>query len=136
MLFRSDSHFTQDYYISLMNIQDFKQTLGLNPTWEIQNGRIYIYPSNVTRFTRVSIKYKAPISEEEVLKDPDFIKYVCGKCWMMMGQDRGQHGGQLSAGNQPLNLNGDSLWERGKAYVDEVLTYWKGCSKAIGFIVG
>lgn len=132
----TDSHFTQDYYISLVNIQDFKQTLGLNPTWEIMNGRIFIYPSNVTRFTTVSIKYKSPISEEDALKDPDFIKYVCGKCWMMMGQDRGQYGSSLSAGNNPLIFNGDALWERGKAYVDEVLLYWKSCSRAMGFLIG
>jgi len=124
---------TQDYYISLMAMQDFRQTLGLNPTWEILNNRIYIYPSQVTRFTNVCIKYKAPLSEEDCLKDPDMIKYVHGKCLMTMGNIRGQYGSDLTTGEASLKFNADAWYERGKTFVDEVMEYWKKSQPPMGF---
>lgn len=127
---------TQDFYISLMGMQDFRQTLGLNPTWEIMNNRIYIYPSSVSRFTNVAIRYKAPLSEEECLKDPDIIKYVHGKCLMTMGNIRGQFGSDVTSGETNLKFNSNELYERGKAFVDEVLKYWVGSQPVLGFIVG
>lgn len=126
----------QDYYISLMGMQDFRQTLGLNPSWEILNNRIYIYPSQVTRFTHVAIKYKAPLSEEECLKDPDIIKYVHGKCLMTMGNVRGQYGAQFAFGENQLTFNADQLYERGKALVDEVMETWKKQQPPLGFFFG
>lgn len=127
---------TQDYYISLMGMQDFRQTLGLNPSWEILNNRIYIYPSQVTRFTHVAIKYKAPLSEEECLKDPDIIKYVHGKCLMTMGNVRGQYGAQFAFGENQLTFNADQLYERGKILVDEVMETWKKQQPPLGFFFG
>ena len=127
---------TQDYYISLMGMQDFRQTLGLNPTWEIMNNRIYIFPSQVTRFTNVSIRYKAPLSEEDCLKDPDMIKYVHGKCLMTMGNIRGQYGSDLTTGEASLKFNADAWYERGKVLVDEVLDYWKKSQPPMGFFFG
>ena len=124
---------TQDYYISLMGMQDFRQALGLNPTWEIMNNRIYIFPSQVSRFTNVSIRYKAPLSEEDCLKDPDIIKYVHGKCLMTMGNIRGQYGSDLTTGEASLKFNADAWYERGKVFVDEVLEYWKKSQPPSGF---
>lgn len=126
----------QDYYISLMGMQDFRQTLGLNPSWEILNNRIYIYPSLVTRFTHVAIKYKAPLSEEECLKDPDIIKYVHGKCLMTLGNVRGQYGAQFAFGENTISFNADQLYERGKALVDEVMETWKKQQPPLGFFFG
>lgn len=127
---------TQDYYISLMGMQDFRQTLGLNPSWEIMNNRIYIFPSQVTRFTNVAIKYKAPLSEEECLNDPDIIKYVHGKCLMALGNIRGQYGAQFAFGENQLTFNADQLYERGKTLVDEVMETWKKQQPALGFFLG
>ena len=124
---------TQDYYISLMGMQDFRQALGLNPTWEIMNNRIYIFPSQVSRFTNVSIRYKAPLSEEDCLKDPDIIKYVHGKCLMTMGNIRGQYGSDLTTGEASLKFNADAWYERGKTLVDEVLEYFKKSQPPLGF---
>lgn len=126
----------QDYYISLMGMQDFRQTLGLNPTWEIMNNRIYIFPSQVTRFTHVSIRYKAPLSEEECLKDPDIIKYVHGKCLMTLGNVRGQYGAQFAFGENTISFNADQLYERGKTLVDEVMDTWKKQQPPLGFFFG
>lgn len=127
---------TQDYYISLMAMQDFRQTLGLNPTWEIMNNRIYIFPSSVARFTTVAIKYKAPLSEEQCLQDADIIKYVHGKCLMTIGNIRGQYGSTLSSGENALTFNADALYERGKTFVDEVISEWKKQQPPLGFQVG
>ena len=127
---------TQDYYISLMGMQDFRQTLGLNPTWEIMNNRIYIFPSQVSRFTNVSVRYKAPLSEEQCLKDPDMIKYVHGKCLMTMGNIRGQYGSDLTTGEASLKFNADAWYERGKTLVDEVMEYWKKSQPPMGFFFG
>ena len=127
---------TQDYYISLMGMQDFKQTLGLNPSWEIMNNRIYIYPSQVMRYTEVAIRYKAPLSEEACLNDPDIIKYVHGKCLMTMGNIRGQYGGDISAGSLVLKFNADSLYERGAALVKEAMDYWVSSQGPYGFFLG
>ena len=126
---------TQDYYISLMGMQDFRQALGLNPTWEIMNNRIYIFPSQVSRFTNVAIRYKAPLSEEQCLKDPDMIKYVHGKCLMTMGNIRGQYGSDLTVGEVLLKFNADSWYERGKTLVDEVMEYWRKSQPPLGFFL-
>lgn len=127
---------TQDFYISLIGMQDFRQALGLNPTWEIMNNRIFIYPSSVSRFTNVAIRYKAPLSEEECLKDPDIIKYVHGKCLMTMGNIRGQYGANLNNGDMALQFNADALYERGKAFVDEVIQLWMKMQPPTGFFLG
>lgn len=127
---------TQDYYISLMGMQDFRQALGLNPSWEVMNNRIYIYPSQVSRFTNVSIRYKAPLSEEQCLKDPDMIKYVHGKCLMTMGNIRGQYGSDLTTGEASLKFNADAWYERGKTLVDEVMDYWRKSQPPMGFFLG
>ena len=132
---RSNQGIVQDYYISLMGMQDFRQTLGLNPTWEILNNRIYIFPSQVTRFTHVAIKYKAPLSEEEAMKDPDIIKYVHGKCLMTLGNIRGQFSGVISSGETNLTMNATELYERGKAFVDEVMAYFKSSQPPLGFFL-
>lgn len=116
-----------------MGMQDFRQTLGLNPTWEILNNRIYIFPSQVTRFTHVAIKYKAPLSEEEAMKDPDIIKYVHGKCLMTMGNIRGQYSGTISSGETNLTMNASELYERGKNFVDEAYKYWSSSQPPMGF---
>ena len=116
-------------------MQDFKQVLGLNPSWEIMNNRIYIFPSQVARFTNVAIKYKAPLSEEECLKDPDMIKYVHGKCLMTMGNIRGQYGSNLTSGETSLTFNADALYERGKTLVDEVLNLWMKQQPPGGFFL-
>ena len=116
-------------------MQDFRQALGLNPTWEIMNNRIYIFPSQVSRFTNVSIRYKAPLSEEDCLKDPDIIKYVHGKCLMTMGNIRGQYGSDLTTGEASLKFNADAWYERGKILVDEVLEYWRKSQPPLGFFL-
>lgn len=127
---------TQDFYISLMGMQDFRQALGLNPTWEIMNNRIYIFPSQVARFTNVAIRYKAPLSEEACLSDPDILKYTHGKCLMAMGSIRGQFGSNLTAGEASLTFNASEMYERGKAFVDEVMEYWKKAQPPMGFFFG
>lgn len=134
--FGNSMDLTQNYYISLMGMQDFKQALGLNPSWEIINNRIYIYPSLVSRYTSVAIKYKAPLSEEECIRDPDIIKYVHGKCLMTIGSVRGQFGSVLSPGEASLTFNSAEMYSRGEAFIKEVIEYWKGCQPALGFFLG
>lgn len=126
---------SQDYYVSLMSLQDFKQALGLNPTWEVINGRIFIYPNRVSRFTNVCIRYKAPLSEEEALKNPDIIKYVHGKCLMGMSLIRSQYNGNLTTGETGLTF--DNTWyEKGKVLVDAVIENWKKEQPPLGFFFG
>ena len=120
------SEFSQNYYISLMSIQDFRQTLGINPTWEIHDNRIFIYPSYITRYTHVGIRYRAPLSEEECLANPFIIQYVHGKCLMTMGNIRGQYGSQLATGETNLTFNANDLYARGEKMVENVISYWKG----------
>ena len=121
-----------DYYISLMSIQDFKNVLGINPRWELLNGKLFIFPANIARFTKVGIKYKSPISEQEALRNMDLIKYVTGKCWMQMGVDRSNStfGSNFSFGDGSANGAGDSLYDRGKVLVDSVLEEWKESATA------
>jgi hypothetical protein len=128
--------FTQDYYISLMNIENFRQTIGLNPSWEILNDKLYIYPSNLPRFTHVCIKYKATASMKHMLKDPEIIQYVTGKCLMMSGSVRSSLGGQLSTGINALQFNGDTMYERGKNMCDAALDSLKHQQEPLGFFMG
>ena len=133
---RLNGGIAQDYYISLMSLQDFKQTLGLNPKWEILNGKIYIYPSNIARYTKVSIIYKSAISIEEAINDSDIIKYVSGKILMLIGNIRGAYGATLSSGSVPAQMNADALYERGKTMVDTVYQTWETSQPPLGFFLG
>ena len=126
----------QDFYVSLMSLQDFKQTLGLNPSWEIINNRIFIFPANVARFTKVCIKYKGPISEEQAMNDPDIIKYVFGRCCLALGIIRGQYGSNLSVGEAALTFNADTLIELGKQYMKEAMDMFMSMQPPFGFILG
>jgi hypothetical protein len=126
----------QDFYVSLMGMQDFKQIFGLNPTWEIINNRIYIFPSQISRFTNVAIKYKAPISEEEALQDFDIIRYVWARCVLDSGIKRGQYGSNLSVGEAALTFNADTLIELAKTTMKEVMDTWLSTQPPLGFIIG
>lgn len=126
---------TQDFYISLMGMQDFKQTLGLNPKYEIMNNKLYIFPANVSRFTNVCIKYKSPISEEEAINNPDIIKYVHGKCLQAMSLIRSQYNGNLTAGDSGLTFDA-SWYDKGKQYVDDIIECWKKEQPPMGFFFG
>ena len=128
--------FTQDYYISMMSIQDFRQAIGLNPSWEILNDKLYIYPSNLPRFTHVCIKYKAAASMKHMMKDAEFLQYVSGKCLMQSGSVRAQYGSSLSAGINSLQFNGDTMYERGKTMCDAALESWKKNQEPLGFFFG
>ena len=128
------NNISQDYYVSLMGLQDFKQVLGLNPTWDIMNNRLYIYPANVSRYTNVCIKYKAPLSEEDALKNPDMIAYVHGKCLQAMSLIRSQYNGNLSSGDTGLVF--DSSWyEKGKTICDSIIELWKKMQPPLGFFL-
>lgn len=118
-----------DFYISLMSIQDFKQTLGIEPKWEILNKRIYIYPNNISRFTHVCIKYKSAISLEEAMRSPEMKLYVTGRCYQTMAAIRGQYGAQVTTGAFALTLNADIMFQRGTDMINQALNYWKGCDE-------
>jgi len=118
-----------DFYISLMAIQDFKQTLGLDPKWEILNRRIYIYPNNISRYTNVCIKYKSAISIEEAMASPEMKLYVTGRCWQTMAAIRGQYGASVQTGIFALTLNADIMFQRGTDMINQALNYWKGCDE-------
>ena len=118
-----------DFYISLMAIQDFKQTLGLDPKWEILNRRIYIYPNNISRYTNVCIKYKSAISIEEAMASPEMKLYVTGRCWQTMAAIRGQYGASVQTGIFALTLNADIMYQRGTDMINQALNYWKGCDE-------
>ena len=118
-----------DFYISLMAIQDFKQTLGIDPKWEILNRRIYIYPNNISRYTNVCIKYKSQISIEEAMASPEMKLYVTGRCWQTMAAIRGQYGASVQTGIFALTLNADIMYQRGTDMINQALNYWKGCDE-------
>lgn len=128
--------FVTDYYISLMSIDSMEMALGLQPSWKVYNNRLYIFPNNITKYLTVTICYKAPIDPIKALRDPYIIQYVYGKIRMAQGEVRGQYGSQLSSGGLPVTLNGDSMYERGKAACQEALENMKKEQEPLGFFFG
>ena len=128
--------FVTDYYISLMSIDSMEMALGIQPSWRVYNNRLFILPNNITKYLTVTICYKAPIDPIKALRDPYIIQYVYGKIRMAQGEVRGQYGSQLSSGGLPVTLNGDSMYERGKAACQEALENMKKEQEPLGFFFG
>lgn len=131
--------FVTDYYISLMNIENMEQSLGIEPTWRIYNNRLFIFPNSITKYLTVTILYKAPIDPLKAMRDPYVIQYVYGKVRMAQGEVRGQYGSNLSAGGGTglaMQLNGDTMFTRGEQFVDKAIAGMKGEQEPLGFIIG
>lgn len=125
--------FQTDYYISLMNIETMEQVLGLEPSWKIYNNRLFIFPNDVSKYSTVTIVYKAPIDPIKALRDPYIIQYVYGKIRMAQGEIRGQYGSQISVSSIQMQLNGDTMYERGKTAVQEAIEGMMKNQEPLGF---
>lgn len=130
------SGFVTDYYISLMNIENMEQSLGISPSWKVYNDRLYIFPSSITKYLTVTICYKAPIDPIKALRDPYIIQYVYGKIRMAQGEIRSQYGSQLSVSSIQMQFNGDTMYERGKEAVDKALEGMMKNQEPLSFIMG
>lgn len=128
--------FQTDYYISLMNIESMEQILGLTPSWRVYNNRLYIFPNNISKYTTVTIVYKAPVDPVKALRDPYIIQYVYGKIRMAQGEVRGQYGANLSSGGLAVQFNADTMYERGRDAVEKAVEEMKKQQDPLGFIVG
>ena len=125
----------QDFYISLMNLQDFKQALGINPKWQILNNRIHIYPARVARYTKVSIIYKAPIDLKTALTIPEIRQYVAGKSLCVMAEIRNAYGGTITTGSIQLHFSATEMYEHGQKLIQQALDYWRSTQPALGFML-
>lgn len=131
--------FVTDYYISMMNIENMEQSLGIEPSWKVYNDRLFIFPNSITKYLSVTILYKSPIDPIKAMRDPYVIQYVYGKIRMAQGEIRGQYGSNLSAGGGTglaMQFNGDSMFERGKEAVREALEGMMKNQEPLGFILG
>lgn len=128
--------FVTDYYISMMNIENMEQSLGIEPTWKVYNNRLFIFPNSITKYLSVTILYKAPIDPIKAMRDPYVIQYVYGKIRMAQGEIRGQYGSQLSVSSIQMQLNGDTMYERGKEAVREALEGMMKNQEPLGFFMG
>lgn len=128
--------FTTDYYISLMNIDSMEMALGLKPTWNVMNHRLYIYPNGITKYLNVTICYKAPIDPIEAMRDPWILLYVYGKLRMAQGEARGQYGSTLSTGGIQIQFNASEMYERGKSACEQAIAEMRKNDQPLGFLMG
>lgn len=128
--------FQADYYISLMSLSGMDKILGSDPSWRVYNKRLYIFPNNISKYTTVTICYKAPIDPLEAMRDPYVIQYCYGKIRMAQGEIRSQYGSQLSTNSIQVQFNGDTMFERGKAALEEAVKGMKETQEPLGLIWG
>lgn len=128
--------FVTDYYISLMNIENMEQSLGIDPSWKIYNDKLFIFPNGITKYLSVTICYKSPIDPIKAMRDPYVIQYVYGKVRMAQGEIRSQYGSQLSVSSIQMQMNGDTMYERGRAAVQEAIEAMMKNQEPLGFLIG
>jgi hypothetical protein len=115
-----NSGFVADYGIAMMAIQDYTNILGTRPTWTIINDRIFITP-HLPMYSRVAIKFRAPLSLDVILRDDFIIKYMSGRARVILGTIRSMYGGTITAGSQTLQMNGGDLISRGDQEMKEAI---------------
>jgi hypothetical protein len=98
------------YYSYLMRLEDFKKALGIDRTWDIMNGKIYLYPRDV-QHDRVGIVYKSTFSDE-ILETEWWIKeYSLARAKFLLGMIRRKMSGFQTAGGNIANDGADLVNE-------------------------
>ena len=100
------------YWMYLQRLEDLKKVMGIDPSWDIVNGKINLYPIKTT-YDRVCALYKAVASEAMSEAEQWIRDYALAKAKHMLGTVRAKMSGfQITGGN--LAADADSLKSEGK----------------------
>ena len=102
-----------DFYMTMSAISDSEIILGMKPTYQVFNGKLFIHPDPVAEFTVGLIKQRTP-SIDEINNDMWLKRYALAVSKIMLGQLR-ETVSQIPSGMDNIPLNGSQLKSEGAA---------------------
>lgn len=95
------------YYMFLQRLEDFKKLVGIDRFWEIQDGKIYLFPADFS-YNQVGIVYKNVYSDTEYENTIWIQDWAVAKAKHMLGTIRGKMSGFQTAGGN-ISADGEAL---------------------------
>ena len=132
---RSAGMFMADLWIAMSAKETFDYTLGLQPTWEILNNKLYIYPVP-RRVLKVGIKYAIIPSEEELASHEWVAKATLALSKITLGTIRSKYQGIPGPAGNDITLDGQNLLQSGKEEWEWLLNDIITRSEPLSFSVG
>ena len=111
---RSGGMFIADLWIAMAAKESFNLVLGLQPTWEILNNKLYLFPTPQASI-KVGIKYAIIPTEEELASQEWITKATLALSKQTLGRIRSKYGSIPGPAGEGITLDGPTLLEEGKA---------------------
>jgi len=132
---RSSGMFIADLWIAMSAKESFDYVLGLQPTWEIVNDRLYIYPIPRNRI-KVGIRYSLMPTEEELASHEWVGKATLALSKMTLGTIRSKYQSIPGPAGEGISLDGQTLYQEGQQewewLLNDIITRSEPLSLSIG----
>lgn len=111
---RSGGMFIADLWIAMSAKESFDMVLGLQPTWEIVDNKLYLFPTPQGSI-RVGIRYAVMPSEEQLASQEWVTKATLALSKQTLGRVRSKYGSIPGPAGEGITLDGPALLEEGRA---------------------
>jgi len=132
---RSSGMFIADLWIAMSAKESFDYVLGLQPTWEIVNDRLYIYPIPRNRI-KVGIRYSLMPTEEELASHEWVGKATLALSKMTLGTIRSKYQSIPGPAGEGISLDGQTLYQEGQQewewLLNDIITRSEPLSLSVG----
>lgn len=132
---RSGGMYIADLWIAMSAKESFNYVLGLHPTWEILNNRLYLWPKPQYAI-KIGIKYALMPTEEELASHEWILKATLAQSKITLGVIRGKYSSIPGPAGEGITLNGDATKEEGKVEWEQLILDIVNRSEPMGFSVG
>ena len=113
-----------DFRITMSALKDFSILLGTQPKWEILGGRIKIWPEPPAGM-KIGLRFMEKIVPDDVLEDNFFRELFLAEVKILLGTIRSTFPGGIPAGENLVQLNGESLLQEGKQEKEKAMDRMK-----------
>lgn len=132
---RSGGMYIADLWIAMAAKESFNYVLGLQPTWEILNNKLYLWPKPQYAI-KVGIKYALMPTEEELCSHEWVTKATLAQSKVTLGAVRGKYSSIPGPAGEGITLNGDAMKEEGKTEWEQLILDIINRSEPMGFSIG
>lgn len=110
---RTSGMFIADMWTAMSAKESFDYVLGLQPTWEVVNDRLYIYPIPRSQI-KVALRYSLMPSEEELASHEWVMKTTLALSKMTLGIIRSKYQNIPGPAGNGVTLDGQTLYQEGQ----------------------
>jgi len=132
---RSGGMYVADLWIAAAAKEDFNLVLGLQPTWEVLNNKLYLYPEPQA-VLKVGVKYMVIPTEEELASEEWVTKATLALSKQTLGMVRRKYSSIPGPAGEGISLDGQILLDEGKAEWEFLLNDAVQRGEPLSFSVG